>query len=157
MGHKPTICLDLDGVLAEFHGWLGIEHIGEPIQGAVAFTRELSKFARIVIYSTRMKEYPGQTPAPPGASDPDRRPVLALVEIVRRWLDEHGFVYDEIYAGQGKPFFAAMIDDRAITCRPQESHTPEFEYQFALAAAATLCDKLPKKYTPSVFVSGSLN
>lgn len=139
---KPPIGLDIDGVLAEYRGWQGIDHIGDPIPGAVNFTKQLAKLARIVIYTTRCKEYPLDTPGPPGAADPDRRPVLALVEIIREWLDKHGFTYDSIYSGQGKPFFVAMIDDRAVTCRPQESHTPEFEYQFALAAVAVLCDKL---------------
>ena len=157
MGHKPTICLDIDGVLASYDGWQGIEHIGSPIQGAVPFTKELAKFARIVIYTSRNKEYPAGTEGPHGAADPDHRSVLVLVEIVREWLDQHDFSYDEIYIGQGKPLAAAIIDDRAVTCRPQESVHPEFEYQFALAAAATLCDKLRRKDVSPVFLSGNLN
>ncbi len=144
---KPVVCLDLDGVLATYTGWRGIEHIGEPIQGAVAFTRQLSKFCKIVIYTTRCKEYPQGTESPPGAQDVDRRPAIELVMIVREWLDRHGFSYDEIYFGQGKPFAVAYIDDRAITCQPQETHTPEFEYQYALAAVATLVDKLRPRDT----------
>ena len=154
---KPTICLDLDGTLATYNGWQGIETIGEPIQGAVAFTHELARFARIVIYTTRTKEYPVRSSVTSGASDPDYRPVLVLVDIVREWLDRHDFAYDEIYCGQGKPFSVAIIDDRAVTCRPQESVHPEFEYQFALAAAATLIDKLHRKDVSSAVFSGSLN
>ena len=60
------------------------------------------------------------------------------------WIDENGFAYDEIYAGRGKPTANAYIDDRAISCRPQEHGPPAF-----LAAenlARVLCDT-PTKST----------
>jgi hypothetical protein len=131
---KPVICLDLDGVLATYEGWYGHEHIGEPLSGAVEFTRQLARMAKVVIYTTRMKIFDGD--------NTDIRQLAELRGHVRSWLECHGFHYDEIYTGQGKPFACAYIDDRAIACKPQESHTPEFEYQFALAAAATAISKL---------------
>lgn len=151
---RPTVCLDLDGVLAHYDGWKGIEHIGEPIAGAVQFTKELSKFCKITIFTTRCKEYLNKAPAPPGAAEPDRRPAVQLVQIIANWLNQHGFFYDTIYAEQGKPFGVAYIDDRAVCCRPQDSATPDFEYQFALAAIATLCDSLRRKDVSKVAMSG---
>ena len=141
---RPTICLDLDGVLAEYHGWRGIEHIGEPIEGAVEFSKQLAEFAKIIVYTTRCKEYPGNTPAPPGAAAIDRRCVEELACIVERWLKKHGFAYDEIYTGQGKPFAVCYIDDRAITCQPQEFE-PAFAYGLAVKKAKQSCDKLRKQ------------
>lgn len=103
--------MDLDGVLADYKkGWQGIESIGEPIEGAVAFTQQLSQIARIVVYTTRCK---GKL------FDRDENP-LYLAALVMKWLDKHGFAYDEIDIGQGKPIAAAYIDDRAVSCRPQE-------------------------------------
>ena len=107
-----TVCVDLDGVLAKYDYWQGVESIGEPIRGAVQFTRELAKFCRVVIFTTRTK------------TDMDDRPEGAtpeyLASVVKRWLDKHGFEYSEIYVGQGKPIASAYIDDRSVVCRPQD-------------------------------------
>lgn len=135
---KPTVCLDLDGTLAVYDHWRGIEHIGSPIEGAVEFTKQLAEFATIVIYTTRCKEYLGNAPAPPGAADPDRRPASELAEIVRSWLEKHGFAYDDIYTGQGKPFCHAIIDDRAVSCRPQDMR-PDVAFGMALIRTKQLC------------------
>ena len=135
---KPTICCDLDGVLAQYDGWRGIDDIGEPIQGAVEFTKQLAEFAHVVIYTTRTKAFLDNAPSPPGAQDLDRRPLDELFGIVARWLDKHGFYYDDIYTGQGKPFYHVLIDDRAVSCRAQDfKRTLAFE--IALAEAQLLC------------------
>jgi len=34
---KTRVCLDLDGVLAEYNGWEGSDHIGPPLPGALKF------------------------------------------------------------------------------------------------------------------------
>lgn len=115
---KKSVCVDLDGVLASCDGWKGIEHIGDPIEGAVEFTQCLSQTARVVVFTTRCKAYPEGVPGPAGMPEPDRSDPEALALIVKRWLDRHGFSYDEVYIGQGKPFAAAYIDDRAVECRP---------------------------------------
>ena len=115
---RPTIALDVDGVLADYRdGWKGIDHIGDPIPGAVEFTRRLAETADILIYTTRCcEEIQGRN----GAK------AHLLRKIVQEWLDKHGFVYHEIWTGQGKPIFSAVIDDRAVTCRPQ-SGGPGYE------------------------------
>ena len=118
---KKTVCVDLDGVLAQYDGWKGVERIGDPIPGAVQFTKRLQEIARVVIFTTR-------TNADPKISGRNES-VEMLTQRVRRWLDAHGFAYDEIYVGQGKPLAAAYVDDRAAECRPQRE-AREYGYAF---------------------------
>jgi hypothetical protein len=126
MMEKKTVAVDLDGVLAKYDGWKGVRNIGDPIPGAVEFLKDLSKFANVVIYTTRCS-----TDTNPGIG-------LDLLEgMVRNWLTLHGFVYSSIYVGQGKPIAAAYIDDRAVTCKPQENG--QLAYQRAVIAATVLC------------------
>jgi len=118
---KKSVCVDLDGVLAQYDGWKGVEHIGDPIPGAVQFTKKLQEVARVVIFTTR-------TNADPAIQERNES-VEMLTQRVRLWLDAHGFAYDEIYVGQGKPLAAAYVDDRAVECQPQRNAC-EYLYAF---------------------------
>jgi len=119
---KKTVCVDLDGVLAEYDGWKGVAHIGDPLPGAVEFTHKLSKIARVVIVTTRAsQEVNGHAET-----------VHQLAKRVEAWLQKHGFAFDEVYTGQGKPLAAAYIDDRAVPCRPQEEGRDEYETVFSI-------------------------
>lgn len=109
-----SVCVDLDGVLSTYSGWKGSEHFGEPIDGAVDFTRELARKYRVIIFTSRTHE-------------PDCEDVSAAVKGVGAWLDRHGFAYDEIYTGTGKPFASAYVDDRGVSCRPQDDGQKAFE------------------------------
>lgn len=134
---KKTVLVDLDGVLADYsQGWKGLENIGDPLPGAVEFLRELREFARVVVYTTRCKAYPEGVPGPDGMPEPNRSDPEALASIVKAWLDRHGFAYDEVYVGQGKPFGAAIIDDRAVSCEPQRY---PLAFVHALEDARRLC------------------
>lgn len=104
-----TVAVDVDGVLAQYGTWNGIDCIGDPIDGAVDFTRELSQDYRVLIYTARCT--PGNNP---GYSEQE------LAAKVRTWLDKHGFVYADIWSGKGKPAAIAYVDDRGVMCRPQE-------------------------------------
>lgn len=118
---RQNVCVDLDGVLAQYDRWRGISWFGEPLPGAVDFTHQLGQFARVVIYTCRVKgDGPGRNDNPE-----------ELVKLVRSWLTRHGFYWDEIYIGQGKPVAAAYVDDRAISCRPQEDSSA-FHYTLPL-------------------------
>lgn len=124
-----TVAVDLDGVLAQYDQWRGIEHIGDPIPGAVEFTAALKAIpCKVLIFTTR-------TNADPAISGRTES-VDMLVQRVRLWLDAHGFVYDEIYSGQGKPLAAAYVDDRACPCMPQIAG--RFAYEIALHLAENL-------------------
>ncbi|MDF1812731.1 MAG: hypothetical protein P1V20_10975 [Verrucomicrobiales bacterium] len=113
-GKNKSICIDLDGVLATYDGWKGIEHFGEPVAGAVEFTKKMAKKYRVIIFTSRTHEEEG-------------RDIGKARSLVGAWLDRHGFAYDEIYTGVGKPFASAYIDDRAVSCRPQEDGQKAFE------------------------------
>ena len=52
-----TICVGLDGVIAQYRGWKGPDHIGEPMPGVKHFLYELTKDYNIIIHTTR--QYPG--------------------------------------------------------------------------------------------------
>ena len=133
---KKTVALDVDGVLAQYNGWKGIDHIGDPIPGAISFTKELSEFAYILIYTTRCCET---------LNDRDGRKASELQQIVKAWLDKHGFTYNEIYIGQGKPIFSCIIDDRAINCSPQINTTSRLNgmsghiYDITILRARAFC------------------
>lgn len=107
---KPRICLDLDGVLAQYDKWKGIDHIGDPVPGAVEFAKKLSKIAEIVIFTSRCAQ---------DLLDGSRiTPAMLRIRIID-WLEKHEIPYSDVYIGQGKPRAAAFIDDRAVTCSPQ--------------------------------------
>ncbi len=110
MKGKPTVAVDLDGVLAKYDGWKGVDHIGDPIYGAVEFTKRLSKWAHVTIFTTRLNCEVNKVP-PHSIDD--------LYYKVLDWLKKHAFSFDEIYLGQGKPLAVAYIDDRAVPCTPQ--------------------------------------
>ena len=121
-----TVCVDLDGVLAKYDGWKGIDHIGDPIPGAKEFCEGLKALpCRILIWTTR-----ASCDANDGSPD-------ALRERVVKWLDCWEIPYDEIHQGPGKPLSAAFVDDRAIRCRPQKDVENE-DYDTALRMVAAL-------------------
>lgn len=123
---RPRICVDLDGVLASYSGWKGLEHFGAPIAGAVDFTRELSGWAEVVIFTSRCQR------------NDNKYSIAERKKLVAQWLDENGFSYDEIYTGQGKPFATAYIDDRGVSCQPQKDGIVAFDA--ALTAAKELSE-----------------
>jgi len=51
---QPTIAVDFDGVLAEYEGWKGPEHLGDPRADVIAALHALrSEGWKIVIHTTR--------------------------------------------------------------------------------------------------------
>jgi hypothetical protein len=123
---KTRICVDLDGVLAEYHGWEGSDKIGPPLPGALKFTKSLAKHADIVIYTGRCSE------------DPETRDVVAQLTPGQQrirvidGLEKHGFPFADVYIGRGKPRVSAFIDNRAINCSPQSDDSAFAEAEKAL-------------------------
>ena len=92
---KPKhVCVDFDGVLAEYDGWKGPDHLGEPLFGAHAFLREVNNLGmKVIILTTR---------------DPDA---------VHTWLLDH-HMHDLVdRVTRQKPPALAYIDDRNIVFR----------------------------------------
>lgn len=96
---KPTIAIDVDGVLADYSkGWQGEGIIGDPLPGARKFLDRLRAAGwKIIIFTTRgnaeMEEY----------------------------CFRNGLAYDEINDNSslrgrnpGKPIAAVYLDDRAV-------------------------------------------
>ena len=98
---KKTICIDLDGTIAEFaSGWQGEEVFGKPIKNSIQIIKKLKKEGwKIIIFTTR-----GDIP------------------LIENYLYIQGIPYDEINknsdnpigTNKGKPIADIYIDDRAI-------------------------------------------
>jgi hypothetical protein len=110
---KPRVCLDLDGVIAQYSGWEGLDQIGPPIPGALDFAWSLAEIADIVIFTSRCS-------LDAGGDAPSTRlsPRQLRIKIIE-WLEKYKFPYADVYAGTGKPRASAFIDDRAVYCSPQ--------------------------------------
>jgi len=132
---KPRVCLDLDGVLAQYKGWEGLEHIGPPIPGALEFAWELAEIADIVIFSSRCS-------LDTGGEAPTTRlsPSQLRIKIIE-WLEKYKFPYADVYAGQGKPRASAFIDDRGVYCSPQADKSA---FENALKSTRALLSRTKK-------------
>lgn len=123
-GRQPrtkTVAIDLDGVLAQYDGWKGGREIGGPVDGAVEFTRGLSGWARVIIFTVRLRDE-------------------AAKAQIEAWLREYGFAFDEV--SSGKPLAHAYVDDRGISCRPQEDGPVAFV--IAEEEIRVLCGERPR-------------
>lgn len=88
MAGKPVICLDFDGVLAEYDGWKGELHLGKPLDGALDFIRKQSRNYQFVIHTVREPR------------------------LVEQWLLHYGFPALPVLTV--KPKAIAYVDDRAV-------------------------------------------
>ncbi|HEY2865674.1 MAG TPA: hypothetical protein VGJ02_01160 [Pyrinomonadaceae bacterium] len=129
---KPRVCLDLDGVLAQYNGWEGLDQIGPPIPGALDFASELAEIADIIIFTSRCSLDAG------GEAPSTRLSPRQLRIKVIEWLEKYKFPYTDVYAGQGKPRASAFIDDRAVVCSPQKD---KVAFKNALQATKALLSK----------------
>ncbi len=124
---KPTVCVDLDGVLADRSYTRGKTRIGDPIDGAVDFTRELAEFADIIILTSRFSGLKGD------------RDIAKLEEAIRQWLDKHHFSYTRVWTESAKPPAQAYIDDHGVYCCPAKEGISAFET--AMTATRALLKK----------------
>lgn len=111
---KKTVCVDLDGTIAQYDGWKGLDHIGDPLPGAKEFLERLGEKYSIMIYTTRCNEHFNVEAA------------HLLRGRVEAWLLKHGLRYDDIYTGQGKPVAIAYVDDRSVMVKENVDWTPGY-------------------------------
>jgi hypothetical protein len=91
---RPTVCVDLDGVLNTFDEWRGPEFFHAPREGAREFLASLHAAGyRVVVFTVRWHEW------------------------TSKWLQQHGLsaFVDEVT--DRKPPAHAYVDDRAICFR----------------------------------------
>lgn len=101
------IACDLDGTLAEYHGWKGIEHIGNPIPRTIRLVKAaLARGWRVSIFTARVA----------GSGDGDFGDGDAAREYIRAWVMEH--------IGQELPitavkhgYFDEFWDDKGLRVR----------------------------------------
>lgn len=94
------IGVDLDGTLAEYHGWRGIEHIGAPVQAMLERVRSwVAAGQEIKIFTARVSGQPYEAS-------------LARLHI-QDWLQTHGLPRLEVT--NVKDFrMTELWDDRAV-------------------------------------------
>lgn len=96
---KRIIAVDLDGTLAEYHGWKGVTHIGEPIKSVVdAVKAAYEDGAEIHIFTARV-------------SDDESK---AASYYISDWCVKHGLHFIRSITATKHKFFTEFWDDRAI-------------------------------------------
>ena len=95
------IAIDFDGTIAQYDGWQGVESVGEPIPGAIAFIKALRELGfELAIFSAR--------------AHPDHG--VGGKRAIEQWVDKYGLSNDILFVTHEKlPEFDLIIDDRGIT------------------------------------------
>lgn len=107
MDNKKTIAVDFDGVIHGYSkGWQDGSIYDPPIPGVQEALAKLREEFIVVIWSTRCHDRVINGVA-------QKNQVQEVVE----YLDRHGIPHDGVYSGEGKPFCACLIDDRAVRFR----------------------------------------
>jgi len=107
-----TIAVDLDGTLAHYDHWRGIEHIGAPIE---AMHRRVLKWlaegVTVVIFTARITPFPGQA-----------RDTEQAKQYVRDWLKRYGLPELEI-TNIKRQDFVVFYDDRCVNIEANTGRT----------------------------------
>src|SRR5687767_6586986 len=88
---EPTrrrVCVDLDGVLAKYDRWKGVDHFGKPIPGALEFMQKLAKISEITIFTSRCAQ---------DVLDGSRITPGQLGVKLAACLEDNAFRYPEVY------------------------------------------------------------
>lgn len=92
---EPSVAVDLDGTLAEYHGWKGKDHVGEPVPLIVKMIKHLiANGTKVKIFTARCWQ-PENIPA------------------IEKWLEDNGIGGLEI-TNVKDPGMTAFYDDRAF-------------------------------------------
>ncbi len=99
----PSLVFDVDGVIFEYDGWLGIDHYGEPIQDMIDCINRLydSGKYQICIWSTRTN--------PHVQGYPFENLWIRLTGQLRK----HGVKFHKILS-EPKPLFYCLVDDNVV-------------------------------------------
>ena len=110
---KKWIGFDLDGTLAEYDGWEGIEHIGKPVKRMCDLAKKLhSDGEEVKILTARV------APRNDGADTSKAR------KYIEKWCEEHlGFVPDITH--EKDSLMEKLYDDRVVQVIPDTGITIE--------------------------------
>ena len=97
-----SVAVDLDGTILTYDGWRGPTHYGEPIEGATEFLAKVKEKYRVVIHTCRDTHIP------------------KVHDALEAHLKKHKLPFDSIWKGTRKPPATAYVDDKGVSCRPQE-------------------------------------
>ncbi len=111
---KARVCVDLDGVLVQRSAGSRKTSFGKPIDGAADFMKDLAEKAEIVIFTSRL-------------TVENMAEKAEIKELIASWLQENNIPFDDIHAGTGKPMAIAYVDDRGVSCRPEEDGVQAFK------------------------------
>lgn len=100
---EEWIGFDLDGTLAKYDGWKGIDHIGEPVESQVLMAKLLHWLGKkIKILTARVAPRDGENDS------------AKAKEYVEEWCRKHlGFVPEVTYVKDAS--MVALFDDRAVS------------------------------------------
>jgi hypothetical protein len=106
MAHKGWTGVDLDGTLARYDGWQGIEHIGEPVPKMLARVKDwIADGQKVKIFTARASE-------------------KEAIPFVKAWLKKHGL--GDLEITNVKDFgMTPLYDDRAIQVVPNTGEIVE--------------------------------
>lgn len=111
MKKKKTICIDFDGVIAQYQEWQGEDKFGAPVPGVQSALSTLRKQGyRVIIFTTR-----------------------EVTDGLKQYLKENGIEYDYINenpdqpknSNHGKPIADLYVDDRTVCFRGNWKYTLE--------------------------------
>lgn len=109
MEKKFSIAVDLDGTLAHYDGWKGVEHIGDPIQSMKEQVLNLYNMGHsITIFTARV------------GTDKEG---MRSYEVIADWLKKHGFPPLAITNVKERKF-THILDDRAYHVIPNKGEMP---------------------------------
>lgn len=105
MSSSGWFAVDLDGTLAKYEGWRGVEHIGEPVPAMMARVRRWVAEGRDVrIFTARV-------------SAPDRSECIRASTAIQDWLERHGL--PRLAVTCRKDFaMVELWDDRCVQVEP---------------------------------------
>src|SRR5262249_54544125 len=98
MHDKDIIAVDLDGTLAEYHGFKGEEHIGKPIPAMLERVKRWVKEGKTVVIFTARVHGPGAFPH------------------IQKWLRDNGLEGLRI-TNKKEPAMEEFWDDRAVAIK----------------------------------------
>lgn len=103
-GSGGWIGVDLDGTLAEWHGWAGADHIGKPVSAMVERVKKwLAEGKDVRIFTARVGQVPGEPP----------RDVNVVRSTIQDWCEKH--IGARLPVTNVKdPAMTELWDDRAV-------------------------------------------